>query len=118
MDIDFVVPAGMTPKQLAQKFTAFLREIRGDYADGNRDGAYGPFQMRANSDESWQLDETNDYWLHILDAGHAMLRCRYPRQSSVIEKAMALFWEQQKVFRSGNADVKFVGRFAGGKRIL
>lgn len=94
MDITFDVPQGMTAEQLAQRFTALLRQIRGEQADGNRDSAHGPFRMRANSDESWQLDGTNDYWLHIHEEGKANLRCRYTREEATIKEAMRLFETQ------------------------
>lgn len=95
MDIVFQIPAGMTPQELAQTFTGLLRELRGESADGNRDGAHGPFQMRAGSDKSWQLDGTNDYWLHILDRGKANLRCRYPREEAIIKEAMRIFQDRR-----------------------
>lgn len=97
MDITFDVPQGMTAEQLAQKFTAILRQIRGERADVNRDGAYGPFRKRENSDESWQLDGTNNYWLHIHEGGKANLRCRYTVDEATIKEAVRLFSEAQSV---------------------
>jgi len=91
MDITFQIPAGMAPKELAQTFTALIRQIRGESFEGNRDGAHGPFQMRAGSDDHWQLDGTNDYWLHIHEDGTALLRCRYSREEAIIRGAMRLF---------------------------
>ena len=85
----------MTAEQLAQIFTGFLRQIRGELAERNRDGAHGPFKMRENSEESWQLDGTNDYWLHIYGDGTANLRCRYSREESIIKNAMELFSQYQ-----------------------
>jgi len=77
----------MTALQLAQTFAAYLL---GSLAADNRDGQYGPYKMRADSDEGWQLDSSNDYWLHITGP-QADLTCRYDSQEAVIKAAVALF---------------------------
>lgn len=86
-DVTIGIPRGMTPEQVAKTFTAYLI---GSLAFGNRDSNHGPFEMTGSHD-TWQLDGTNDFWLHDLGEGRVNVRCRYEREIPIIEAATALF---------------------------
>jgi hypothetical protein len=76
----------MNAEQLAQTFTAYLL---GPLASENRESSYGPFKT-PDSDERWQLDPSNDYWLNV--AGReATVSCRYNGEMPTIEAMVALF---------------------------
>jgi hypothetical protein len=88
MHAAFDVPRGITAEELAQTFTAYLL---GSLASHNAESQYGPYRMRPGDDENWQLDSSNNYWLHIIDPSKADLTCCYDGQKRVIEAAVALF---------------------------
>lgn len=85
--IQFNIPQGISAEQLAKRFTALLKEVRGSVG-------IGPWRMQESSDRSWQLDDTNDYWLHIHEDGAASIRCRYDDEYQFIIKATNLFHAQ------------------------
>ena len=87
MDITFETPAGMKPVEVAQTFAAYLL---GRFAFEGPDRQPGARQMTKGNDESWMLDGSNDYFLHI-DGAHAMIRCRYEYQEAVLQATVALF---------------------------
>ena len=87
MELSFEIPRGMKPLEVAQTFTAYLL---GAIAFKNLDGSKGPYQMAKGGDASWQLDPTNDYWLHLSASGGSIVcRCQY--QEVVIQAMIALF---------------------------
>lgn len=52
---------------------------------------YGPFRKDKDSDDHWQLDGTNDYWLHF-EGDQVRLNCRHgASQERVCEAMIALF---------------------------
>lgn len=87
MDIKFAVPRSITNEQLAQTFAAYLL---GSLMFHNDEGQHGPFKKEPPSDADWQLDSSNDYWLHIVGQ-EATIVCRYSAQTPIIKAAVALF---------------------------
>ncbi|KND51705.1 MAG: hypothetical protein ABA06_00395 [Parcubacteria bacterium C7867-001] len=87
---EFDVPEGMTSELVACTFAAYLL---GSLFNSNwQRSVYGPFRKdyREGTDyERWQLDNTNDYWLHI-EGNKAKLVSRYDRQD-VLEAMLTLF---------------------------
>ncbi len=89
---DFDVPHGMKPDVMAKTFAAYLQ---GSLAFENRTDdrgelRSGPYKQDKTSEDSWQLDTSNDFWLHI-NGDKARIHHRYPRQKAVAEAAVALF---------------------------
>jgi hypothetical protein len=93
MEITFEIPAEMKPAEVAKTFAAYLL---GSQAFRNADLAHGPFRQHEGSDESWQLDGTNDYFLHI-DGNKGMLRDRYTREDRTIHAMVMLFKAQNGI---------------------
>ena len=83
----FEIPAGWSPEKLAQTFNAFLL---GGLAYKNTDQKKGPYRKEDGSDDAWQLDGSNDYWLHI-DGQTARLTSRYSNDQPTVEAMITLF---------------------------
>ncbi len=92
--VRFGIPPHMKKVDVAKTFAAYLMgplafENSSDEMSQLRNG---PFRKDPTSDSHWQLDDTNDFWLHIEDDGeHATIWCRYPGQGPIIEAAVKLF---------------------------
>lgn len=81
--IEIRVPRYMAVEDAANELNAYLLGARGRR---NHDGSLGPFLDRHTHGESkWQLDDSNDYWLHFDAEGYVRLTYRYS-----YEKATAL----------------------------
>ena len=90
----FQVPEGMKREDVAKTFTAYLIGAKTFDNPRNQTGDYvhGPWNNQApRNDDSWQLDGTNDFFLHFLDDGTAMLRARYERDAEIVRLAAELF---------------------------
>ena len=87
----FNVPSGWNSLMLAKAFAAYLQ---GGLAFDNRPSVSGPYGQgpfkKYEDRDSWQLDTSNDFWLHI-EGDRALLRCRYQHQAPVIAAMVALF---------------------------
>lgn len=90
-DLEFDVPQGMKPEDVANVFTAYLLGPlafeNSRFGDGQ---PYGPYRKHQKSDADWQLDQTNDYWLHVR-GDKARINCRYPSQEPVAAAMIVLF---------------------------
>lgn len=74
--IEIQVPHYMVARDVAEQLNAYLLGARNRQ---NADGRFGPYVQHAHGERKWQLDESNDYWLHAEDdAGKgAFLAYRY-----------------------------------------
>lgn len=98
--IDFDIPRGMAPKDVATVFNTYLQDhpilhkpIQRPHPQSDK-FFYGPFEKTQHDETCWQLDCSNDYWLHIFLPGtRAALSCRYPAQVPTIEAMIKLFNE-------------------------
>lgn len=84
----FDVPKGMSNEHLAYTFSAYLLGTLAFDSKTRERPLYGPYR-KDPSDDNWQLDNSNDYWLHIED-GKGKLVSRYDRVD-VLEAMLALF---------------------------
>lgn len=93
MEATFPVPQRMSRERVAMTFTAYLIGAQTFENQKNQLGhyVYGPYNNQAPRDDFWQLDHTNDFFLHFLEDGTAMLRCRYEREAEVVRLAVELF---------------------------
>jgi hypothetical protein len=98
MLIDFEMPPGMTREDIARTFAAYLL---GPLAFENEERTRGPFQKQSGSDESWQLDETNDFFLLFLTDGRARIGSRYDSQEAQLKALLGLFQLRFPVERRG-----------------
>jgi len=78
----FKLPKGMSRSEAAHTFHQYL--------SAGRPGTQGPFAKDHDSDEAWQLDPSNDYFLNF-SGDEARLTCRYPRQEVTVETMLKLF---------------------------
>lgn len=83
---------GISNEDVAMIFAAYLL---GHLAFVSRIGTtkefrHGPFRKEPNSDENWQLDDSNDYWLHFKD-GKARLIARYYSGLEICRVMLQLF---------------------------
>ena len=64
--VRFALPRGMEPLKVAQAISAYLLGSLVYTNEKNPDGTfqYGPYS-KGRSENSWQLDTSNDYWLDI-----------------------------------------------------
>jgi hypothetical protein len=91
--IDFEMPRGMTPTDVATVFNIYLLgllALENKRRRNNKRINYGPFKKDKKSDLDWQLDVTNDYFLHV-KGSTATLACRYDVQEPVIWMMFMLF---------------------------
>lgn len=90
--LEFDIPKGMTNEIVARTFTAYLLGSVAFEGLVSPSGELtrGPYKKRPESDDHWQLDQTNDFFLHIYGT-QGVIACRYPSQKPVIEAAVALF---------------------------
>jgi hypothetical protein len=90
--------AGMDRESIAKTFNAYLcgSLVADNYLQGG-DGQlrYRPSQKQG-SDADWQLDESNDYFLHFREDGSAELSCRYPPQEQTLQAMKLLFEARYK----------------------
>jgi hypothetical protein len=90
--IDIAIPKGMSNKELAKTFAAYRLGSRAFRIDPDtEENPYGPYPMKNGSDLDWQLDDSNDFWLHIKEAGHATIVCRYSYQEERLRTMAELF---------------------------
>lgn len=84
----FDVPRGIETEFVARTLNAYL--VGGRLHKNEQQGRLGPYTM--NDDPNcWQLEDMNDYWLHIKN-GQARVSCRYfGRQEQVLELIVQLF---------------------------
>ena len=92
--IGFDIPKGMDQQEVARAFSAYL--LGHLIFQGSRNETdsfyYGPFKKERHGETNWQLEPGNDYWLHIFSSGsRAVISCRYPKQTAVLEAAVQLF---------------------------
>lgn len=89
--VEFGVPKGMSNSSVAHAFAAYLQGPSAFENLCSRDGELsgGPYRKN-DSDLDWQLDRTNDFWLH-LHGQTGELHCRYDGGLPVIQAAVALF---------------------------
>ena len=89
----FSVPKRMSREDVAKTFTAYLIGARMFENVRNQDGHYvhGPWNNHAPQDDFWQLDGTNDFFLHFLKDGTAMMSARYERDAEVVRLSVELF---------------------------
>ncbi|MEK7135231.1 MAG: hypothetical protein AAB780_00810 [Patescibacteria group bacterium] len=82
---DVIIPAGLTPKQVATKLAELLYQVRGwEKPDHDK----GPWEKDSGiRSEGFQLDCTNDYWFHVDEDGKGRIGCRYANQNSIVEEA-------------------------------
>lgn len=84
--VTFAVPQGITRREVAETFNAYLM---GSLVFGPHRN--GPIEHTQSVDgDRWQLDHTNDYFLHF-EGETAHLDCRYNGYFERIEAAVALF---------------------------
>ena len=57
-----------------------------------KDFRHGPYQKKPGNDESWQLDDTNDYWLHF-ENGRARLVARYSTSGDEVCRTMLQLYQ-------------------------
>jgi len=108
--IDFDIPRGMTPEDIAKAFNAYLQDhpvlhkpIRRPHPESDK-FFYGPFEKTRHGETSWQLDCSNDYWLHVFIPGsRATLSCRYPAQVPTIEAMVELLNERHSPSSEANS---------------
>lgn len=90
----YLVPKGMDFESLAQACTAMLLG-GGAFENQKRpDGSYihGPWlKIPGRPSEGYQLDRSNDYWLHPgeKDTRSFFLSYRYPGQKDVVDAMIA-----------------------------
>ena len=101
-DLRFEIPKWMTPEEVATTFAAYLL---GPRACENRrlpDGTWqlGPYR-KLDDDGRWQLDQGNDFFLHIGEGGAAWLDRRYDSGEAICQAMIAVFKAQ---FPSKSAD--------------
>jgi len=84
----FEIPDGMSMTVVADNMSAYLL---GAEALKNADRSMGPFRKHEGDDAHWQLDGTNNYWLHIDEPRKGMLTCRYGSQLEIITAMATLF---------------------------
>ena len=78
------IPRGFTKKSLAITFAAYLTA-------GRLGQHHGPFTKNDGSEDDWQLDGSNDYFLHI-EGSMFYLSCRYGgKQERIIDAMLNLF---------------------------
>lgn len=97
--VQIKIPRDMKPDTVAETFTAYLIGSlvfdRGPHARRDSDG---PFQQTAGDGLNWQLDGSNDFWLHIDESGEtAKLNCRYDGWGTIIVESMANLFEARYV---------------------
>jgi hypothetical protein len=86
--ITFKIPKGMTQEQVALTFGAYLTTHL-SACEGHK--RQGPTRMREGSNEDWQLDAADSFWLHVYLTREAMIRCRHDSQLVVMDLAVKLF---------------------------
>ena len=84
LETSFKIPKGMERRIVAETFAAYLI---GSLAFTNRDRFHGPMEKDKGDDSSWQLDGSNDYWLHI-EGDKARINCRNPKTQVLVVKVM------------------------------
>lgn len=92
--IDFDVPKGMNPQDVAKAFNAYIQgHLTFQGSRGQTDKFYsGPFDKERHGEINWQLDITGDYWLHIFPGGtRATISCRHPKQVAILKAMVQLF---------------------------
>ncbi len=95
--IDFVVPEGMNGEDVARCFNAYL--LGPIVFDNRRQGrgpdryvwSMGPYKNVFGAGNSWQLDPTNDFWLHFTEDGTTFVTCRYPADAEKLLVMVKLF---------------------------
>lgn len=93
----FSIPHGMTREQVARTFAAYLLGSLVYEESGAKKGAAskGPYRKEGSSNDRWQLDWSNDYWLHC-DGDAAYLACRYASQEKMMRLMVDLFVERHR----------------------
>lgn len=91
----FKIPSGMSHEEVADTFAAyrlggrtFLR--RGARVPSPDPRPYGPYR-NPGDDMSWQLDDSNLFWLFFKGADVAQLGCRIERYLEECELMVRLF---------------------------
>lgn len=88
MDVEFEIPSGLSHKNIATIFAAYINPFsigmpsRVGFGDHEEEDKVGYSR--------WMLDGGNDYWL-VFDKGKGFLRCRYPYQVEILQAMKALF---------------------------
>jgi hypothetical protein len=97
-----VIPRAETPEEIARMrelvantLAAYLLGARA-FAVKKGDGTgciWGPFRKEKDSDLRWQLDDSNDYWLHFTDEdlGEARIVWRYDGQEADANAIIAVY---------------------------
>jgi len=90
---EFNIPNGMSPERVARAFSAYLQGHTIFEGSRKESGTFygGPFKKERRNETSWQLDISNDYWLHIFGTNRAAISCRYPSQVPILEAVVHLF---------------------------
>ena len=89
---------GMDRESVAKTFNAYLcGSLLADNSLQGGDGQlrYRPLQKQGR-DADWQLDESNDFFLHFREDGSAELNCRYSSQEQTLQAMKFLFEERYK----------------------
>jgi|GEM_PF-2388541 len=96
MYLEFEVPDEMQREAIAKTFAAYL--LGSQTFDGVRtrdegvtEYCYGPYRKDEASDAHWQLDHSNNFFLHFDDDTSARIGCRYDWQQPVVQAMLALF---------------------------
>jgi hypothetical protein len=90
----FDVPRGFSRQDIAEMLNAYLlgsKAFENQRRDRDGDRAHGPYPQNKGRDDHWQLDGSNDYWLHFEESGKAWLNHRYLSQRPRAEAVMNLF---------------------------
>ncbi len=100
--LTFTIPRGMEPFDVAKTFAAYLlgsTAFDRPHSEREEDRFFhGPYRKKEGSDKEWQLDHTNNYWLHI-EGNWGTITWRYPDNERVIRAAIALFEAHFKRYR-------------------
>lgn len=92
--VGFDIPNGMNPQDIAKTFNAYLLGhliFQGSHDETNQFYC-GPFKKERHGEISWQLDISNDYWMHIFPSGNrAAISCRHTKQVPILKIAVQLF---------------------------
>lgn len=89
---EFNIPKGMALDIVAQTFAAYLQGAEALTNSLTPEGTYryGPY-LKQDSTTDWQLDDTNNFFLHGLEDGRAWINCRYPGQQPIAAAMIVLF---------------------------
>ncbi len=99
--IEFELKEEWESEILAETFSAYLQGARvcNNRRDENGVWRQGPYRKVEGDNDRWQLDETNDYFLHI-SGNKVRIDCRYNGAGEKVIEAMVALFQARYQFKT------------------